>query len=84
MPYCSLMHLYMYPSQGYKQRNAYIAAQGPLRNTVADFWRMIWEFKSKTVAMVCNSEEEGQESAAPYWPAREDEPVEYGILVLVF
>ncbi len=73
----------MHPSQGYKQRNAYIAAQGPLRNTVADFWRMICEFKSKTVAMVCNSEEEGQESAAPYWPAKEDEPVEYGIHIIV-
>ena len=66
------------PSQGYKQRNAYIATQGPLRHTVPDFWRMLWEFKSKTVVMLCNSEEEGEESAAPYWPAKENEMMAYG------
>ena len=47
-------------TQGYKLRNAYIAAQAPLRETVGDFWRMIWEFKSKAILMLCNLEENGQ------------------------
>ena len=48
--------------QGYKLRNAYIAAQAPLQETVSDFWRMIWEFKSKAIVMLCNFEESGQVS----------------------
>ena len=48
--------------QGYKLRNAYIAAQAPLQETVNDFWRMIWEFKSKAIVMLCNFEESGQVS----------------------
>lgn len=47
-------------SQGYKKRNAYIAAQAPLENTVGDFWRMIWEFKSKCIVMLCNLQERGK------------------------
>ena len=47
-------------TQGYKLRNAYIAVQAPLRETVGDFWRMIWEFKSKAIVMLCNLEENGQ------------------------
>ena len=45
--------------QGYKKRNAYIAAQAPLLNTVGDFWRMIWEFKSKCIVMLCDLTEGG-------------------------
>ncbi len=46
--------------QGYKQRNGYITTQGPLENTVSEFWRMIWEFKSKVIVMLCRLEEDGK------------------------
>ena len=45
--------------QGHKKRNAYIAAQAPLPNTVDDFWRMILEFKSKCIVMLCDLSEGG-------------------------
>ena len=64
--------------QGYKQCNAYIATQGPLQNTVEDFWRMVWEFKSRVIVMLCHLTEEGHESSSCYWPTEEGAAVTYG------
>ena len=66
--------------QGYKRRNAYTATQAPLDCTVEDFWRMIWEFKSKTIVMLCNMMEEGQECCFTYWPLKEGENIVVGKL----
>ena len=49
-------------SQGYKQKGAYIATQGPLKNTIVDFWKMIWEFRCGCIVMLCELEEEGKVS----------------------
>ena len=46
--------------QGYKQKGAYIATQGPLKNTIVDLWRMIWEFRCGCIVMLCEVEEEGK------------------------
>ncbi|GAA6072522.1 receptor-type tyrosine-protein phosphatase epsilon isoform X2, partial [Tachysurus ichikawai] len=42
---------------GYKDKNKFIAAQGPKYETVADFWRMIWEQKTSTIVMLTNLKE---------------------------
>lgn len=68
--------------QGYKQRNAYIATQGPLKKTVNDLWRMMWEFKSKTMVTLCNLTEEGEEACHPFWPNNEGERVVYGAVAV--
>ena len=38
-------------------RNAFIVTQGPLENTIEDFWEMIWEYKSHTIVMLTPLEE---------------------------
>ena len=42
---------------GYRKQNAYIATQGPLPETVGDFWRMAWEQRSSTIVMMTKLEE---------------------------
>ncbi|KAI7863166.1 protein-tyrosine phosphatase-like protein [Spinellus fusiger] len=46
----------------------YIATQGPLQSTVADFWQMILEQKSRVIVSLTPEIESGREKCARYWP----------------
>nr|XP_048702313.1 receptor-type tyrosine-protein phosphatase alpha isoform X2 [Caretta caretta] len=65
---------------GYRQKDSYIASQGPLQHTLEDFWRMIWEWKSCSIVMLTELEERGQEKCAQYWPS--DGSVSYGDITM--
>lgn len=54
--------------QGYRQKDAYIATQGPLPHTVEDFWRMVWNVQAASVVMLTELVEKGQAKCALYWP----------------
>uniref|UniRef100_A0A671L4U1 Receptor-type tyrosine-protein phosphatase epsilon n=1 Tax=Sinocyclocheilus anshuiensis TaxID=1608454 RepID=A0A671L4U1_9TELE len=53
---------------GYTDKNKFIAAQGPKQDTVADFWRIIWEQKSATIVMLTNLKERKEDKCHQYWP----------------
>lgn len=50
--------------KGYRQKDYFIATQGPLAHTVEDFWRMVWEWKCHTIVMLTEVQEREQVSAA--------------------
>lgn len=45
---------------GYKSPNRYVATQGPLTNTITDFWRMIWQLDSHQIVMLTSLDEGGK------------------------
>ena len=57
VPYCTIYAHVILIVQGYKHCRAYIAAQGPLQNTVNDFWRMVWEHHCSCIVLLCDTEE---------------------------
>ncbi|XP_041126652.1 protein tyrosine phosphatase receptor type Fa isoform X1 [Polyodon spathula] len=63
---------------GYRKQNAYIATQGPLPETLSDFWRMVWEQRTNTIVMMTRLEEKSRVKCDQYWPSRGTET--YGMI----
>ncbi|XP_038143626.1 receptor-type tyrosine-protein phosphatase F-like isoform X20 [Cyprinodon tularosa] len=63
---------------GYRKQNAYIATQGPLPETLSDFWRMVWEQRANTIVMMTRLEEKSRVKCDQYWPSRGTET--YGMI----
>ncbi|XP_073407503.1 tyrosine-protein phosphatase non-receptor type 12 [Dendrobates tinctorius] len=57
---------------------AYIATQGPLANTVIDFWRMIWEYQVKIIVMACREFEMGRKKCERYYPNFGEQALTFG------
>ncbi|XP_078258040.1 tyrosine-protein phosphatase non-receptor type 13 [Rhinoraja longicauda] len=50
------------------KNRTYIACQGPLPHTMADFWQMVWEQKANVIAMMTLDVEGGKVKCQRYWP----------------
>uniref|UniRef100_A0A4W5QGT8 Receptor-type tyrosine-protein phosphatase F n=1 Tax=Hucho hucho TaxID=62062 RepID=A0A4W5QGT8_9TELE len=62
----------------YRKQNACIATQGPLPETLSDFWRMVWEQRTNTIIMMTRLEEKSRVKCDQYWPSRGTET--YGMI----
>ena len=54
------------PIDGFQQKNAFVATQAPLENTVIDFWRLIQEKNIHTIVMLTKLKEKEQ-VYTPIW-----------------
>ncbi|XP_067934871.1 tyrosine-protein phosphatase non-receptor type 9-like [Watersipora subatra] len=62
----------------FNQKRGYISCQGPLPKTFADFWRMIWQEKVRTIVMTTKLVEKGKMKCGTYWPQEVNELETYG------
>ncbi|XP_025111001.1 receptor-type tyrosine-protein phosphatase kappa-like [Pomacea canaliculata] len=63
----------------YTQKDRFIVTQMPLPNTVADFWRMIYDYNSDAIVML-NEFDRNDKSCALYWPEEYGYTEEHGPL----
>ncbi|XP_066954570.1 receptor-type tyrosine-protein phosphatase kappa isoform X2 [Macrobrachium rosenbergii] len=48
---------------------AYVATQGPLENTIGDFWRLVWQEKTRLIVMLTKTFDFIKVMCVQYWPA---------------
>jgi netrin-G3 ligand len=68
---------------GYRKRAEFIATQGPLEDTVIDFWRMVWDYSIQCVVMLTNLKEDNRSKCEQYWPDKDELDFLQGSLKIV-
>ncbi|NWU94896.1 PTPRV phosphatase, partial [Upupa epops] len=54
---------------GYTSQQEFIATQGPLKKTIDDFWRLVWEQNVCNIIMLTVCMENGRVLCDHYWPS---------------
>ena len=50
-----------------EKQNLFISTQGPKKETIEDFWTMVYDLNSKVIVMLCNEYEGGRKKCEKYW-----------------
>ncbi|XP_027631801.1 receptor-type tyrosine-protein phosphatase V [Tupaia chinensis] len=66
---------------GYTHPQEFIATQGPLKKTLEDFWRLVWEQQVHVIVMLTVGMENGRVLCEHYWPA-DSTPVTHGHITI--
>ncbi|XP_012872721.1 PREDICTED: receptor-type tyrosine-protein phosphatase V-like [Dipodomys ordii] len=66
---------------GYTHPQEFIATQGPLKKTLVDFWRLVWEQQVPIIVMLTVGMENGRVLCEHYWPA-DPTPVTHGHITI--
>ena len=69
-------------SQSSQVVGRYIGSQGPLPNTVAEFWRMIWEQQVSLLLMLTAESEGRRVKCHRYWPQAGETASRHGQLTV--
>uniref|UniRef100_A0A915D2L0 Tyrosine-protein phosphatase domain-containing protein n=1 Tax=Ditylenchus dipsaci TaxID=166011 RepID=A0A915D2L0_9BILA len=59
-----------------------ICTQGPMENTLVDFWRMIWQENCSSILMLCSVMETGKKKCEQYWPEKTQETINVANLMI--
>ena len=70
--------------QGYSSENKFIATQGPKKETIYDFWRMIDQYNVKIVIMLTNLVENNVIKCERYWPNNLNETEKYELYEVTY
>uniref|UniRef100_A0A8C0X701 Receptor-type tyrosine-protein phosphatase V n=1 Tax=Castor canadensis TaxID=51338 RepID=A0A8C0X701_CASCN len=66
---------------GYTHPQEFIATQGPLKKTLEDFWRLVWEQQVHLIVMLTVGMENGRVLCEHYWPV-DSTPITHGHLTI--
>ncbi|KAJ8668173.1 hypothetical protein QAD02_009836 [Eretmocerus hayati] len=69
--------------RGYDDDTRYIATQGPLTHTIADFWSMAWAERSSAIVMMTRLFEAACTKCEPYFPLEINSRVQAGPFTVV-
>ncbi|KAI6231589.1 Receptor-type tyrosine-protein phosphatase epsilon [Aphelenchoides besseyi] len=64
------LHANWVPVRGEKK---FICTQGPIKKTIDDLWRLVWQEKCKAIVMLCGVMEQGKKKCEQYWPEKAGE-----------
>ncbi|TRY56708.1 hypothetical protein DNTS_012973 [Danionella cerebrum] len=67
---------------GYKCKDAYIAAEDPSPEMFGDFWRMVWEKKATVIVMTKRLSLHDQDKCEQYWPQESEQTQSFGNIMV--